>query len=199
MNAGTSIKPRLQGRHGATGLHWLSMLGPFLAPDVSRHDEIFKKTPFVSGLHSVGRDAVKDIPEIASIPLLTTTMLDQDDPHGVANAGRQIAENPTAVTPHAHQDVLRSADGHTAAFGVVVGVTGNQAIDVPFTVTSFEAGVSNGKLTHRGWDACTPNRAACATNAGSDLHARIARRSGLTIAGAGLLRGDLENHSYADV
>ena len=153
MDVGTNIKPRLQGRHKATGLHWLFMAGNVPRHHVSRHHEIFKKTPFVSGLHSVSRDVVKDIPEITSIPLLTTTLLDQDVPQGLAVAGRTIAENSTAVTPDAHQDVSRSADGHTAVFGAVVGVTGNQAIDVSFTVTSFEAGISNGKLTDAALDA----------------------------------------------
>lgn len=203
MNAGTSIKPRLQGRQRATGLHW-----PFVAIDaarhhVSRHDEIFKKTPFVSGLHSVGRDAVKDMPEIGSIPLLTTTMLDQNvlqgsASEGLAIAGCRIAENSTAVTPYAHQDVLRSADMHTAA-GAVVGVTGNQAIDVSFTVTSFEAGISNGKLTDAALDARKSKRDVCATNLGAELHAAIAEQNGFAIAGARLPGSDLENHSHADV
>lgn len=194
MDVGTNIKPHLQGRRRATDLHW-----PFAAAIASRHDEIFKKTPFVSGLHSVSRDVVKDIPEIASIPLLTTTLLDQDVPQGLAVAGRPIAENSTAVTLHAHQDVSRSADGHTAVFGAVVGVTGNQAIDVSFTVTSFEAGISNGKLTDRGWDARTSDRAACATNDRSRSHAATARQNRFVITGARSSGGDLENHSYADI
>jgi len=197
MNAGTSIKPRLQGRQGATGLHW-----PFAAVaarphHVSRHHEIFKKTPFVSGLHSVGRDAVKDIPEIASIPLLTTTMLDQNAPQAIAVAGRKIAENSTAVTRHSHQDVLRSADERTAA-GDVVGVKGNQAIDVSFTVMALAAGDSNGNLTDRRWDARQSRWAACATNAGAE-DMSFAKQDRFVIAGASLLGGDLENHSYADI
>jgi hypothetical protein len=196
MNAGTSIKPRLQGRQGATVLHW-PLVAMDVPPHVSRHHEIFKKTPFVSGLHSVGRDAVKDIPEIASIPLLTTTLLDQDAPHGIAVAGRQIAENPTAVTRHSHQDVLRSADERTAA-GDVVGVKGNQAIDLPFTGMALAAGDSNGNLTDRGWDARTSRWAACATNARvGDVS--FTKQDRFVIAGASRSGGDLENHSYADI
>jgi hypothetical protein len=194
MDVGTNIKPHLQGRLGATGLHWL-----FVAGDVSRHHEIFKKTPFVSGLHPVSRDVVKDIAEIASIPLLTMTALDLEVPHGPASAGDTIAENPAAVTPHSQQDVLRSADEYSAASGDVVGVKGNQAIDALFTVTSLSAGTSNGNLTDRGWDARTSKRAACATNAASGRRVSFAEQDRFVSAGASLSGGDLENQYYANI
>ncbi len=193
MDVGTNIKPLLQGRHEAVGLH-----RPFVTSDVSAHHEIFKKTPFAAGLHSVGRDAVKDIPDIVSIPLLTTTMLDQDVPQGSADAGRMIAENPKAVTRHSHQDVSRSAD-EFAAVGAVVGLKGNHVIDALFTVTSFHAPISNGKLTDRRSDARTSNGAGCATNGGTGLHNIFARQTRFAIAGASFSGGDLENHSHADV
>ncbi|WP_398476467.1 hypothetical protein [Tardiphaga sp.] len=199
MDVGTNIKPRLQGRHKAAGLHWPFMAGNVPSHHVSRHHEIFKKTPFVSGLHPVSRDVVKDIAEIASIPLLTMTALHPEAPQGSADACWMIAENPAAVTPHSHQDGLRSADEHSAASGDVVGVTGNQAIDVLFTVTSFGAGISNGKLTDRGWDARKSKRTACATNAASGLHTSVVERDRFASAGASLSGGDLEKHSYADI
>jgi len=194
MNAGTSIKPRLQGRQGAMDLYW-----PFAAAGVSAHHEIFKKTPFVSGLHSVSRDVVKDIPEIDSIPLLTTTMLDQNVPQGFAVAGRMIAENSTAVTPDSHQDVLRSADERTAALGDVVGLKRNRAIETSFTVSASAIGASNGKLTVDRWYARKSKRTARATNDWSTTHVALMPRDGFTIAGAGHFGGDLENHSYADI
>lgn len=201
MDVGTNIKPHLQGRHGATVLHWL-FAADAVSKDVSWHHEIFKKTPFVSGLHSVSRDVVKDIPEIDSIPLLTTTVLDQDVPEGLVStdfaiAGRQIAENSTAVTPHSHQDVLRSADERTAAGGVV-GVRGNQVVDASATVAALHPEHSNGNLTDRGWGACTSRWAAGATNAGAG-DVSFVEQNRFFIAGASLLGGDLENHSYADI
>lgn len=199
MNVGTNIKSRLQGRQGAAGLHWSIAADHVSRRYVSRHHEIFKKTPFVSGLHPVSRDVVKDIAEIASIPLLTTTLLDQDVPQGFAVAGWMIAEKTTAVTSHSHQDVLRSADERIAACGGVVGVKGNQATGVSFTVASRDAGISNGKLTDCGGDARKSNRAAGATNALSAAIASFAVQDRFASAGANLLRGDLENHSYADI
>ena len=198
MNAGTHIKPRLQGRQEATGLHWLFAKAD-VSWNVSWHHEIFKKTPFVSGLHSVSRDVVKDIPDIASIPLLTMTASGLEVPQGSARAGDTIAENSAAVTPHSHQDVLRSADEHSAALGDVVGLKGNQVIDALFTVTSRDAGISNGKLTDHGWDARKSKRAACATNAASGLRTSFAEQNRFVSAGASLSGSDLEKHSYADI
>jgi hypothetical protein len=192
MDVGTNIKPHQPGRQQATDGQWLFVIGQ---RSMSQSSKIFKKTPFVSGLHSVSRDVVKDIPEIASIPLLTTTMLDQDVPQGLAHAGRMIAENSTAVTPHSHQDVLRSADRWTARPGDVVGLRGNRA-----TVASFAAGFSNGKLTDGGSDARPFKWTACATNRASGVHQTFANRAALTSAGAlSLSGGDLEKHSYADI
>lgn len=196
MDVGTNIKLLLQGRQKATGLYW-PFAGSDVLCDVSAHHEIFKKTPFVSGLHSVSRDVVKDIPEIASTPLLTTTMLDQEASQVLAGAERVIAEKPTALTPNFHQDVLRSADERSAD-GDVVGVKGNQAIDVLFTVTASDAGDSNGNLTDYGRDACTSRWAACATNAGAE-DVSSAEHDRFVIAGASVSGGDLENHSYADI
>jgi hypothetical protein len=192
MDVGTNIKPHQPGRQGATDRRRLFVVGH---GSMSESSKIFKKTPFVSGLHSVSRDVVKDIPEIASIPLLTTTMLDQDVPQGLAHAGRTIAENSTAVTPHSHQDVLRSADERTAGPGDVVGLKGNRA-----TVASFAAGISNGKLTDSDLAARPSKRAVSATNHALGTSQTFAKRTGLTSAGASSLSaGDLENHSYADI
>lgn len=194
MHVGTTIKPLLPGRPGAAGPHWR-----FAAADVSIHHAIFKKTPFVSGLHPVSRDVVKDIPEIISIPLLTTTVLDQVVSQGFAIAGRTTAENSTSMTPYSYQSVLRSADERTAACGDVVGVQGNKAIDTSFTVTSLNARISNGKLTDRGLDACKSGRAARATNAWLGIRSIFLLQNRFAIAGASFSGGDLENHSYADV
>jgi hypothetical protein len=120
MNAGTHITQQAPRRHQAFG-----RLRPCDRDGVSESFEIFKKTPFVAGLHSVGRDVVKDIPEIASIPLPATIAFDQDDPKGMMpGQGRPVAESPTAVKPHCHQDVLRSADTVSAVFGAIVGARG---------------------------------------------------------------------------
>lgn len=90
----TSITPHWPGRP-ATAWRSPSALGRHPVSDCV---EIFKKTPFVAGLHPVSRDVVKDTADIASIPLLTTTLLDQDgSPGEIAGAGRMVAENPTAV------------------------------------------------------------------------------------------------------
>jgi hypothetical protein len=192
MNVVSNTSPQMPGRPKATDGQWLCLSGHGAMSEFSK---IFKKTPFVSGLHPVSRDVVKDVAEIASIPLLTTTTLDQDVSQGFAGAGWTIAENPTAVTPHSHQGVLRSADERTAAPGDVVGSKGNHAVRA-----SLAVGISNGKLTGGELDARPSKWAASATNHASVVHDTFAKRNGLTSAGAlGLSAGDLENHSYADI
>lgn len=193
MDVETNIKSHMPGRQGAT--HGQRLF-------VARHgsttesSKVFKKTPFVSGLHSVSRDVVKDMREFTSIPLLTTTSPDQDVPQAFAVAGRTIAESSTAVKPHSHQSVLRSADRWTARRGDALGVRGRHA-----TAVSLATGISNGKLTDGGLDARPSKRAACATNHTSGTHVTFAKRVELTSAGALSLSGggDLENHSYADI
>lgn len=190
MDVGTNIKSHMPGRQGATGGQ-----RPFVVGRGAICFEIFKKTPFVSGLHSVSRDVVKDIPEFVSIPLLTTTRLDQDVPQGLATAGRAIAESSTAVKPHPHQSVLRSADEWTVTPDEAVGVCGSRA-----TVVSFATRISNEKLTDGGFDARPSKRVACATNHASGTHETFTKRVDFPSAGASSLSGgDLENHSYADI
>ncbi len=162
---------------------------------MSRSSEIFKKTPFVSGLHSVSRDVVKDILEFVSIPLLTTTRLDQDVPQGFAGAGWAIAESSTAVKPHFHQSILLSADEWTVMQDDVVKVSGGRTI-----AASFTTGFSNEKLIDRGFEVRASKHVACATNHASGTHETFTKQVEFTSAGAwSLSGGDLENHSYADI
>lgn len=186
MDVGTNIMSHVPGRQRATGEQRSFVIG---RSAISRSFKIFKKTPFISGLHSVSRDVVKDIPEFVSTPLLTTTRLDQDVPHGLAGAGRVIPESPTAVKPCPHQSVLRSADQW------VVAGSGKR-----ITVLSFVTGISNEKLTDGGFDARPSKRVACATNHASGTHEIFTKRAAFPSAGASSLSsGDLENHSDADI
>ncbi|QUS40144.1 hypothetical protein RPMA_15870 [Tardiphaga alba] len=210
MDAETIITPHMPSRPGATSRHlpWASMSSVTHSfaighEPVSELVEIFKKTPFVSGLHSVSRDVVKDIAEIGSIPLLTMTTLDHHLPQVSGLAGRMIAESSTAVKSHSHQDVFRSADARAAACADVVGSTGNQAKSPDWAVP-VGAGISNGKLTAGGGAGRTSERAGCATNHGSGTHRIFANRTfaktnRIAIADALCLpAGVVEKQCYAD-
>jgi hypothetical protein len=62
MDAKRSIKTQLPSRHGGS-------------TDAALHlAEIFKKTPCAAGLKPSGRDAAKDMVEIAGIPLPTMAL-----------------------------------------------------------------------------------------------------------------------------
>lgn len=197
MDVGTNIKSHMPGRQMATGGLRSFVVGH---GSMSKSPEVFKKTPIVSGLHSVSRDVVKDILEFTSIPLLTTARLDQDVPQGLVIAGRAVVESSTAVKPHSHQGVLRSADEWTAIQGDVVELDVAEVRGRQTTVAVFATGISNGKLTDGGFDARTSKRAACATNQASGSHETFAKQVGLTSAGAlSLSGGDLENHNYANI
>ncbi|OYU90441.1 MAG: hypothetical protein CFE29_06090 [Bradyrhizobiaceae bacterium PARB1] len=192
MNVGTNIKSQMPGRQGATGGQRPFVIGH---DSISKSLEVFKKTPFISGLHAISRDVVKDIPDIVSVPLLTTTRLDQDVPQDFVIAGRAIAESSTVVKPYPHQSVFRSADEWTAAGGDAVGLRGKQATMVP-----SGTGISNGKLTDSPFDARTSKPLACATNHLSPTHQTVAHQVELTSAGAlSPSGGDHENHNYADI
>jgi uncharacterized protein len=74
--------------------------------------EIFKKTPCARGLKPGGRYLAKDIDEVAGIPLLKKTLLDngQLDGNCLTVAGPTITENLKSVKRHPRQDLARAAD-----------------------------------------------------------------------------------------
>jgi hypothetical protein len=94
MDVKTNIKSRLPSRHMTEGRElalrgalpsamslttpqgeW-PVAGQVLRAEESRAVEIFKKTPYSTGLKRVSRYVAKDILEVASIPLPKTTLLD---------------------------------------------------------------------------------------------------------------------------
>ncbi|RYX93484.1 MAG: hypothetical protein EON84_10125 [Bradyrhizobiaceae bacterium] len=193
MNIGTTVKLQLQSRRQATG--WPS---PWAARRLARR-QIFKKTPFVAGLHSVSRDVVKDIAEVETIPLLQTTLPDQDFPQGFAAAGRAIMERPTAVTLTFPQGVLHFADKRFAASVDVVAGMETEAVNASFTLSPNAARRSNGNLTPKRWDTDTSEMAASTTKSRSEVLMTFDGLHQFANAGACLSGGDLENHRYADV
>lgn len=193
MDVGTNIKPPSQGRDRAASLP-RAFVGY-----VSARREIFKKTPFVAGLHPVSRDVVKDVAEIDIIPLLTTRLPDRDVPQGLAVAGRLMMEKSTAVTLTFPQRVQRFADRRIAVSVGLVGGIETKTVNAAFTLSLNDAGRSNGNLTAKRWDRRTSDVAVRATKSRFDVSMSSEEPDQFANAGACLPGGDLENHRYADV
>jgi hypothetical protein len=193
MDVRTNIKPHWDSHLRATGLPYA------YAPDVSACREIFKKTPFVAGLHPVSRDVVKDIAEIDIIPLLTTRLPDRDVPQGLAVAGRLMMEKSTAVTLTFPQRVQRFADRRIAVSVGLVGGIETKTVNAAFTLSPNDARHSNGNLTARRWDRRTSDVAVRATKSRFDVSMSSDEPDQFANAGACLPGGDLENHRYVDV
>ena len=124
MDARTDIKQRLPAASGGWTNAALHL--PAIAHDVA---EIFKKTPYVADSKPGGRDVAKDMFEIAGIPLLMKTLLENGHLHGdcLTVTGRTIAENLKSVNWDPHQDVVRSADKPITVTSGVIGLKGNLA------------------------------------------------------------------------
>ena len=82
-----------------------------IAFDLNDAGEIFKKTPCAQGLKPGGRYVAKDVREVAGIPLLMTTLLDNGHLRGdcMTATGRTIAENLKSVQLDPRRNVARSA------------------------------------------------------------------------------------------
>ena len=100
MDATTNIKSRLPSRHMAEGpelaLHALRSAMSLAMPQVERSvggkavrvnpvgaSEIFKKTPYGTGLQRVSQYVASDILEVVSIPMLNKTLLNRGQLQGL--------------------------------------------------------------------------------------------------------------------
>ena len=130
MDARTNIKGRAPSRHVTVGLARAlhescaavvatSSEATDAAPHLSAIEfdlidvgEIFKKTPCARGLKPAGRYLAKDMREVAGIPLLKKTLLEngQLDGNCLTVTGPTITENLKSVKRNPRQDLVRSAD-----------------------------------------------------------------------------------------
>jgi hypothetical protein len=157
MDAKTNIKSRLPTRQLAEGPEHASRGALPLTVGPARAPEIFKKTPYGTGLQRVSRDLAKDILEFANIPLLNTALLDHSQLQGdcLVAAGHTIAESLKTVKRNSDQDVMRSANKSITFDGDVVGSNGNPAsgifISADASTVGCEAGAGapNVKLTDK--------------------------------------------------
>jgi dihydroxyacid dehydratase/phosphogluconate dehydratase len=170
--------------------------------------EIFKKTPYGTGLKRVSRYVAKDILEIANIPLLKTTLLDHSRSRGacLTATGQMIAEKMKPVTRNSHQDVIRSADKPIAIGGDAVGSKGNLAFDIVDLEDGVPvrggavAGTFNVKLTDKELAAHPTRGTRGATNHTSGTLWKYARQAGSAIGGT-VSKPDWahEKYCYADI
>jgi len=88
--------------------------------------KIFKKTPCAAGLKPGGRYVAKDMDEVANIPLLMKTLLDNGQLDGdcITVAGRPIAENLMSVKPITVTGGAVGLKDNLAPEGAVVKVVG---------------------------------------------------------------------------
>ncbi|MES2028661.1 MAG: hypothetical protein V4477_05745 [Pseudomonadota bacterium] len=225
MDVKTNIKSRLPSRHttegrelalrgalpSATSLTSLQggrpVAGHELRAEESRSVEIFKKTPYSTGLKRVSRYVAKDILEVADIPLLTTILLDHGRLQGdcLAATGRMIAESSKTVKWNSHQGVMRSADKSITVAGDLVGSKGTLApgafelMDGSAIRRETDEGCLNVKLTDKELAARPTKGKRRATNHMSGTLWIYAQQVGSAISGAVTEPGRAhEKYCYAD-
>jgi dihydroxyacid dehydratase/phosphogluconate dehydratase len=192
MDARTDIEIRLPSRHMTEG--------PARAQaGLSGQAEIFKKTPDVADLKPRGRHVAADMRQVADIPLLMNTLLDNGHLDGdcITVPGRPIAED------------LKSAKPIAAACGVV-GWQGNGATVKAADMSNFrlagpargfdaEAGTLNVKLTGAGLAGRRTKRTVRETHHRSGALWKFAQGVGPALGGAVIHPGGAhEKQCYAD-
>lgn len=213
MDAKTNIRSRLPIRHMTEGPEQASRgalpsaMGLATRGNPAHTSEIFKKTPYGTGLQRVSRYVASDILEVASIPMPNKTLLD----HGqlqrdrLAAEGQVIAESMKTVKWNSHQDVMRSADKSITCNGDLVGSKGNMApgifgsVDASTIGRKTDEGYLNVKLTDKELAAHPTKGKRRATNHMSGTLWTYARQVGSAISGA-VTQPDRahEKYCYAD-
>jgi dihydroxyacid dehydratase/phosphogluconate dehydratase len=183
--------------------------GRVMRASAARSFEIFKKTPYGTGLQRVSRYVASDILEVASIPMLNKTLLDharlQRD--RLAAEGEVIAESMKTVKRNSHQDVIRSADKSIAVTGDLVGSKENPTSDIFELVNDgiiirYDAGEAclNAKLTDKELAAHPTKGKRRATNHTSGTLWKYARQVGSAFSGVVTQPGRAhEKYCYADI
>ncbi|KAA0075957.1 dihydroxy-acid dehydratase [Tardiphaga sp. P9-11] len=213
MDAGTNIKWRLPIRHMTEGREQASRgarssaMGPATRGNPARTSQIFKKTPYGTGLQRVSRYVASDILEVASIPMPNETLLDHGQLQGdrLAADGKVIAESMKTVKWNSHQDVMRSANKSITCNGDLVGSKGNvapgifEAVDVCTIGRKSSESYLNVKLTDKELAAHPTKGKRRATNHISGTLWTYARQIGSPIDCA-VTRPDRahEKYCYAD-
>jgi dihydroxyacid dehydratase/phosphogluconate dehydratase len=180
--------------------------GRVMRASAARSFEIFKKTPYGTGLQRVSRYVASDILEVASIPMLNKTLLNharlQRD--RLTAEGDAIAESMKTVKRNSHQDVIRSADKSIAVTGDLVGSKENPIFELVNNgiIIRYDAGEAclNAKLTDKELAAHPTKGKRRATNHTSGTLWKYARQGGSAFSGV-VTQPDRahEKYCYADI